>query len=89
MFHVAKREDGKGCVILLDEPTSVLNEGEVQNLFKNVRKMTAKGNSVVFISHRLDEVLEISDYIYVFKDGKNVCELDRKDADEDILYERW
>ncbi len=88
VFHVAKREDGKGCVILLDEPTSVLNEGEVQNLFKNVRKMTAKGNSVVFISHRLDEVLEISDYIYVFKDGKNVCELDRKDADEGILYEK-
>ena len=88
VFNVAKREDGKACVILLDEPTSVLNEGEVQNLFRNIRRMTEKGNSVVFISHRLDEVLEISDDIYVFKDGKNVCELGRAEADENVLYEK-
>ncbi len=88
VFNVARREDGKACVILLDEPTSVLNEGEVQNLFRNIRRMTEKGNSVVFISHRLDEVLEISDDIYVFKDGKNVCELGRAEADENVLYEK-
>lgn len=88
VFNVARREDGKAYVILLDEPTSVLNEGEVQNLFRNIRRMTEKGNSVVFISHRLDEVLEISDDIYVFKDGKNVCELGRAEADENVLYEK-
>ena len=88
VFNVARREDGKACVILLDEPTSVLNEGEVQNLFRNIRRMTEKGNFVVFISYRLDEVLEISDDIYVFKGGKNVCELGRAEADENVLYEK-
>ena len=88
VFNVAKREDGKACIILLDEPTSVLSESEVQNLFKNINRITAKGNSVVFISHRLDEVLKISNRIYIFKDGRNVCEIDEQDANENILYEK-
>lgn len=78
-------EDQK-CLILLDEPTSVLNEAEVQNLFKEVRKLTAKGHAVVFVSHRLDEVLEISDRVYVYKDGENAGNMDIKDATEEKLY---
>ncbi len=88
VFHVAQREDHLNSIILLDEPTSVLSENEVNHLFHNIRKMTDKGDSVVFISHRLDEVMEISDRIYVFKDGKRVAELDAKDANEEILYEK-
>ena len=78
-------EDQK-CLILLDEPTSVLNEEEVQRLFTEVRKLTQKGHSVVFVSHRLDEVLEISDRIYVYKDGGNAGNMDVKDATEEKLY---
>ncbi len=78
--------DDQKCLILLDEPTSVLNEEEVQNLFKEVRKLTAKGHAVVFVSHRLDEVLEISDRIYVYKDGENAGNMDIKDATEEKLY---
>ena len=79
--------DGK-CLILLDEPTSVLNETEVKRLFQEIRKLTAKGHSVIFVSHRLDEVLEISDRIYVYKDGENAGNMNVADATEAILYER-
>lgn len=79
--------DGK-CLILLDEPTSVLNETEVQVLFKEIRKLTAKGHSVIFVSHRLDEVLEISDRVYVYKDGQNAGNMPIAEATEEILYER-
>ena len=75
------------CLILLDEPTSLLNEQEVQGLFTEIRKLTAMGHSVIFVSHRLDEVLEITDRIYVYKDGMNVGEVETKDANERKLYE--
>lgn len=75
------------CLILLDEPTSVLNESEVQRLFVEVRKLTAQGHSVVFVSHRLDEVLEISDRVYVYKDGDNAGNMPIEEATESRMYE--
>ena len=78
--------DDQKCLILLDEPTSVLNEQEVQNLFTEVRKLTAKGHSVIFVSHRLDEVLEISDRVYVYKDGQNAGNMPIAEATEEKLY---
>jgi len=58
-------------VILLDEPTSVLSRTEVELLFSLVRELRSRA-SFVFVSHRLDEVLEISDRVYVMKDGEVV-----------------
>ncbi len=88
VFNIVQAANSDGSIVLLDEPTSVLNEEEVKRLFENIRKITAKGTSVIFISHRLDEVMEISDLIYVFKDGEQVAVLDKKDANEDVLYEK-
>ncbi len=88
VFSIVSRSGAQGNIILLDEPTSVLNEGEVAGLFVNIRKMTAVGDAVIFISHRLDEVLEIADRIYVFKDGRNAALLDKSEANETILYEK-
>ncbi len=88
VFSVVTRRSASGNLILLDEPTSVLNDAEIKNLFANMRRMAASGNSVIFVSHRLDEVLEISDRIYVFKDGRNAALLDKKDASEALLYEK-
>ena len=87
VMNVTKQAGSDHCLILLDEPTSVLSESEVQNLFKQMKKIAARGHSVVFVSHRLDEVLEISDRIYVYKDGMSVGDLATKDATEKILYE--
>lgn len=92
MIEIAKvvnvsHRNKERCLILLDEPTSVLNESEVQRLFTEIRKLAKAGHSVIFVSHRLEEVLQISDRIYVFKDGENVCDLDTKAANEVLLYE--
>ena len=87
VMNVTKQAGEEHCLILLDEPTSVLNETEVQNLFVQMKKIVAQGHSIIFVSHHLDEVLEISDRIYVYKDGTSVGDLDTKDATEAKLYE--
>lgn len=88
VVNVTKEASGDNkCLILLDEPTSVLNETEVKRLFTEIRKLTAKGHSVIFVSHRLDEVLEISDRVYVYKDGQNAGNMDIAEATEARLYE--
>lgn len=56
-------------VLVLDEPTSVLTPDEGEQLFKAIRKLTGEGRSVIFISHKLNEVLEITDRITVIRDG--------------------
>src|SRR5215469_4899309 len=61
-------------VILLDEPTSVLEQREIDILFERVRALRTRA-SFVFVSHRLDEVLQISDRVYVMKDGKVVAQM--------------
>ena len=63
-------------VILLDEPTSVLAKEEVELLFKLVRELTTRA-SFIFVSHRIDEVMDLSDRIYVMKDGAVVDLVDR------------
>ena len=87
VVNVAGSSGSEHCLILLDEPTSVLNESEVQRLFCEIRKLTNAGHSVIFVSHRLDEVLEISNRVYVYKDGKNAGNMLTSDADEATLYE--
>lgn len=83
---IGDKEDG--CLILLDEPTSVLSDEEIGRLFKEMRRICDKGNSVIFVSHRLSEVIEVSDRIYVFKDGRETAVVDKKDVNEDFLYEK-
>ncbi len=70
-------------IVILDEPTAALTSKEVERLFSHLRNLKRHGVSVIFISHRLDEVLDISDRITVLKDGVKVGtyrseELDKK-----------
>ncbi len=67
-------------LLILDEPSSVLTPQEVQDLFRVIRKLVSEGRSVVFISHKLDEVMEICDEITVLRDGKVVGDLKTKEA---------
>ena len=60
-------------IIILDEPTSALSPPEVQRLFEVLRKIKAEGRGIIFISHFLDDVLEISDRVTVFRNGKKVA----------------
>lgn len=72
-------------IVLLDEPTSVLEENEVKLLFRKVRELRDRA-SFIFISHRLDEVLEISDRVYVMRDGKVTGEVLAREADLHELH---
>lgn len=87
VFDAVRTEEGGGSIILLDEPTSVLNAGEIKQLFKHVKRLCEQGNAVIFVSHKLDEVMEIADRICVFKDGSLVKEMENQNVDETILYE--
>ena len=60
-------------LLVLDEPSAVLDQNEVKNLFRVIRDLTAEGVAVVYISHRLEEIREIGDRITVLKDGRTVA----------------
>src|SRR5688500_4251278 len=72
MVELAAALSQKTRVLLMDEPTAALTPGEVANLFRIVRQLKQAGTAIVFISHRLEEVFEISDRITVLRDGKFV-----------------
>ena len=74
-------------IIILDEPTSVLVPQEVDALFDNLRELKAHGNSVLFISHKLDEVLAIADDITVMRRGTTVGTADPRTATKHQLAE--
>ena len=76
------------AIILLDEPTTVLSDDEIQEMYVQIRKMKEAGNGIVFISHHLDEILAITDTIYVFKDGEETAVFPTAEANIDVLYEK-
>jgi len=69
-------------VVILDEPTAALTPHEAKGLFAVIRSLVADGKSVIFISHKLGEVMEISDRITVLRRGMNVGTIAAKDADQ-------
>ena len=67
-------------ILILDEPTAVLTPQEAQELFEIIRSLTEQGKSIIFISHKLNEVLEIADRITVLRQGKRVDTVPREGA---------
>ncbi len=63
-------------LLVMDEPTSSLSDKETERLFRVIRELKARGVSIVFISHKLNEVFEITDRIVVLRDGRNAGQLD-------------
>lgn len=74
-------------ILILDEPTAVLVPQEVDELFKNLRELVKKGLTVLFISHKLDEVLSISDDITIMRQGATVASRKPKDTNKKELAE--
>lgn len=68
-------------VLIMDEPTSSLSAAEVKVLFKIMRELLAQGLSIVYISHRLEEIMEIGDHVTILRDGKYVADAEIKDID--------
>ena len=70
LVEIAKAVNTNAKILILDEPTAVLTEREVTHLFGLIRKFTASGMSIIYISHRMEEIFEIGDRITVLRDGE-------------------
>ncbi len=77
----------KANLLILDEPTAVLTPEEVDNLFRSVKEFKKSGKTVIFISHKLKEVISISDRITVMRKGKALKTYENKNVDIDQLSE--
>jgi D-xylose transport system ATP-binding protein len=83
LVEIAKALSQNARILVLDEPTAALTESEVDILFTILRKLKERGVGMIYISHKLDEVLEIADTVTVLRDGKTVwtrpaAEIDKK-----------
>ena len=85
IIELARALSSDARVLILDEPTSALTPREVERLFAILRDLRAAGTSIVFISHRLPEVFEISDRITVLKDGELVGTVETGQVDQDRI----
>ncbi|CAG9000817.1 MAG: Xylose import ATP-binding protein XylG [Candidatus Celerinatantimonas neptuna] len=74
LVEIAKALAYEVDILILDEPTSALSSKEVKILFDVIRDLTAQGVSIIYISHRLEELMEIGTYITILRDGKFQCE---------------
>jgi len=76
MVEVAKALSMKAKIIIMDEPSAPLTERETKNLFRIVKQLKESGGSIIYISHRLEEVLEICDRATVMRDGTTIKEIE-------------
>lgn len=85
MVAIARAVDMDCKVLILDEPTSSLDEGEVEKLFGLMRDLRAKGVGIIFVTHFLDQVYAVCDKITVLRDGQFVGEYVIQDCPRDVL----
>ncbi|WP_294376651.1 sugar ABC transporter ATP-binding protein [uncultured Clostridium sp.] len=88
MIEIARALTIEPKIMIFDEPTSSLTDKEKILLFRNIQRLKKKGVAIIYISHKMDEIFELSDRIFVLKDGKNSAVLNTKETniDEVIKY---
>ena len=79
LVEIAKVLSQNAKIIIMDEPTSALTEAEVSTLFTIIDELKKNGITIIYISHRLEEIMHIGDYITVLRDGKFITEKEVKD----------
>ena len=84
LIQIAKALSSNAGYILLDEPTSSLTKHETDNLFKIIRRLKSEGVAIIFVSHKIDEVMELCDKVTVLRDGRYIgtrdtAEMERQD----------
>jgi ribose transport system ATP-binding protein len=87
MTEIAKALSQKTKILVMDEPTSSLTKSETEILFQLIDKLKSKGISIIYISHRMDEIFQISDRITILGDGKNIVTIDTDKIDMDTLIQ--
>jgi len=85
LVEIVKAVEKKADILIFDEPTSALNGQEAEFLFKIIESLLKKGITIIYISHRMEEIFRFSDRITVLRDGSSVGTWDRKDLSYDVL----
>lgn len=85
MVEIAKAVSYNAKILVLDEPTSSLTTEEVKHLFKIINKLKAKGCGIIYISHKMEEILEISDDVTIMRDGKWIDTIPAKNLTTDKI----
>ncbi len=85
MVEIAKAVSYNARILVLDEPTSSLTEDEVEHLFRIMNRLTADGVGIIYISHKMDEILRISDDVTIMRDGQWVATRPAKELTTDEI----
>ncbi len=85
MVEIAKALSYDSELLVMDEPSAALTDNEVQELFRFIRDLKARGHAIIYISHRLDELPLITDRITVMRDGQYVNTVDTKDVTKEQI----
>lgn len=88
MIEIARALMLQSKIIVLDEPTAPLTTQEIRKLFAIIRNLKEKGITIIYISHRLEEVFQICDRATILRDGHYICTLDVKDTCKEELIEK-
>lgn len=73
IVEIAKAAASESDVIIMDEPTAAITEGEIERLFNIIQNLRDQNVTVIYISHRLDEIFQIGDYVTVMRDGRHIA----------------
>ena len=73
LVEIARAFTREVKILVLDEPTSALSDSETEELFQLIRRFKARGVSIIYISHRLNEIFEVADSVMIMRDGRNVA----------------
>ncbi|MCL5987207.1 MAG: sugar ABC transporter ATP-binding protein [Actinobacteria bacterium] len=85
VVEIAKAIWKEAKIIVMDEPTAALSEKDTQTLFNVIRLLKKSGHSIIYISHRLDEIFEITDRVTVLRDGNKIATVNTSKTDRDEL----
>lgn len=85
MVEIARAVSQEASVLIMDEPTANLNVEEMQALFKMIDELKEKGTTILYISHRMNEVFSLADRVSVLRDGQLVATLDGENCNEETL----
>ena len=85
LVEIAKALSISARILIMDEPTSALSPAECERLFTIVRQLAREGVAIIYISHRLDEVMHLADRVTVFRDGRHVLTKPIEELDHDKI----
>ncbi len=85
IVEIAKALSKNSKILIMDEPTSALGEDDIQSLFNVIKGLRKNGISIIYVSHKLEELYQITNCVTIFRDGKNITSLPMRDIGKELL----